>query len=396
MAAVRENQALNAIRTIAALIVVVGHVRSNLLLPREALGGDRVSEVLYALTSLGNGAVMVFFVLSGYFVGGSVVRSWRQDSFHWERYTISRTLRLWLVLIPALVLTVVLDWIGRTAYPLNDKMAADAEIAEHSTVPIFLGNAFFLQAQVVPTYGSNGALWSLAFEFAYYLLFPLILIGVLGRGRSVLAWLGFAGVAAGVVLVSGPFVLALFGVWLLGALVAWQEAPIRDFVSALGGKMLGAARMVTVVVLVGCMGLDSWQSGGPDNIVLGSIATGAASTVLLCLLLTDWQPRNRAAAVALKYTGGYSHSSYSLYASHPPILTLMTAALIPVGAISTFAPDLLGWGLVVGYTLVLVVCGWVFARLTERHNDTLRRAIFRVCRLDREPAHAEKVSLTRR
>ena len=36
-------------------------------------------------------------------------------------------------------------------------------------------NAFFLQTIVGPTFGSNGPLWSLAYEWWYYVLFPLAL-----------------------------------------------------------------------------------------------------------------------------------------------------------------------------------------------------------------------------
>jgi hypothetical protein len=36
-------------------------------------------------------------------------------------------------------------------------------------------NAFFLQTIAGPTFGSNGPLWSLAYEWWYYVLFPLVL-----------------------------------------------------------------------------------------------------------------------------------------------------------------------------------------------------------------------------
>ena len=52
------------------------------------------------------------------------------------------------------------------------------------TWPVLAANALFLQTIVaarnaphpVPTFGSNGALWSLSYEFWYYLAFPLLVL----------------------------------------------------------------------------------------------------------------------------------------------------------------------------------------------------------------------------
>ena len=48
---------------------------------------------------------------------------------------------------------------------------------------ILFSNIFFLQGIYTPTFGTDGALWSLANEFWYYLLFPLGLIAL--RSRAV-------------------------------------------------------------------------------------------------------------------------------------------------------------------------------------------------------------------
>ena len=49
-----------------------------------------------------------------------------------------------------------------------------------------MGNLFFLQTIFVPPFGSNAPLWSLSFEFWYYLLFPLCLFA-LSRGNQVVS-----------------------------------------------------------------------------------------------------------------------------------------------------------------------------------------------------------------
>src|SRR4051794_10213043 len=102
---VTTNRALNVLRAAAAITVCVGHVRAYLLKPLEGNDFGAITSVMYALTSLGHGAVMVFFVLSGYFVGGSVLRGQARGTFRWSTYLTARTLRLWLVLGPAPCLT---------------------------------------------------------------------------------------------------------------------------------------------------------------------------------------------------------------------------------------------------------------------------------------------------
>jgi peptidoglycan/LPS O-acetylase OafA/YrhL len=215
-----ENHALNALRTIAALVVVVGHIRGWLFVPLAHTPDTLGYRIVYAATSLGNGAVLVFFVLSGYFVGGGVIGTVRRNQFSWARFANARLTRLWIVLLPALALTWCLDTIGIHAFPTSVRFDHGSEVVHHSGFLTFVGNAGFTQTSLVPTFGSNGSLWSLAYEASYYLLFPVLLLLVLRRGP---AWERVAGAVAGAatIAIGGAHVLLLFPVWLLGALIAY-------------------------------------------------------------------------------------------------------------------------------------------------------------------------------
>ena len=50
----------------------------------------------------------------------------------------------------------------------------------HLDAATFWGNLVFLQTILVPTYGTNALLWSLANEFWYYMLFPLLAVLIHG------------------------------------------------------------------------------------------------------------------------------------------------------------------------------------------------------------------------
>ena len=60
------------------------------------------------LANLGNDAVMVFFVLSGFVI--AYVADKKEKTFH--DYALSRLARLYSVAAPALALTVVVDYVG--------------------------------------------------------------------------------------------------------------------------------------------------------------------------------------------------------------------------------------------------------------------------------------------
>lgn len=147
--------------------------------------------------------MVVFFVLSGALVGGSVLRSVATDTWSWNDYLIRRLSRLYIVLIPALLLVLVWDCLGATLFSAPwtylDVMSA-VTVGEHTLIVhnqgvlAYLGNATFLMTIYVPVLGSNGALWSLSNEFWYYILFPCLVLAVAQR-RNSLRSLGYIALA---------------------------------------------------------------------------------------------------------------------------------------------------------------------------------------------------------
>jgi peptidoglycan/LPS O-acetylase OafA/YrhL len=64
------------------------------------------------MSGYGSHGVTIFFILSGLFIGYSVINQVQRKSFSWKSYLGRRLIRLWIVLIPALVLTAILDYFG--------------------------------------------------------------------------------------------------------------------------------------------------------------------------------------------------------------------------------------------------------------------------------------------
>src|ERR1035438_1552489 len=105
---------LDLLRGLAALLVCAGHLRAFLFVHfGEVKSPGAFDRLFYLGTGLSHQAVVIFFVLSGYLVGGSVFSAYQAGRWSWPNYALRRMSRLWVVLLPALVLTLALDSLGR-------------------------------------------------------------------------------------------------------------------------------------------------------------------------------------------------------------------------------------------------------------------------------------------
>lgn len=359
----------DVIRFIAASLVVIDHLRDMAWLTWPELAHpSAVYRPVYFLTGFGASAVTVFFVLSGYWIGQSVFRRMDRERF-WADYMVDRLARLWIVVLPALLLGGLCDAIGRYALhaPLHmgtsGALTLTSDIAARLGPLSALGNAAFVQTVFVDVYGSNGSLWSLSNEFWYYIWFPALLLAVRHRRVSLpLLGLGIA--------VAGPHLLPGFAVWLLGALLAWLDragpVPGRRWpVWALAPALLLFVGVTSAVRLKLVPGLDGLSEG--------------VAFALLAWSLLRCDPRPLALAAPLARLG--ADSSFSLYAIHMPLMALGVALLAPGGRVAPSLPGVLA--LAAGYA-ALVLVAYAFALLTERNTGGLRTALRR--RLSRQPA----------
>jgi peptidoglycan/LPS O-acetylase OafA/YrhL len=185
---------LDALRALAALMVFIYHL-SYLGYAGRALPAE-----------VGRLGVLVFFVMSGYVIA-YVTECKHRDLQH---YMNARFARLFYVFLPALLLTVVCDALGReldsalyTRYP--DVYEARAWLR----LPFFIG-FLFENALFSLRWFSNGPMWSIAYEFWYYALY-----GVLAytSGQRRLALLASA------LLLAGWKIMLLAPVWWAGVLL---------------------------------------------------------------------------------------------------------------------------------------------------------------------------------
>lgn len=188
---------LDAIRFAAAFAVVLNHLSlspiTNAVIPKP-------------LAIYGSAAVTIFFLLSGYVI--SYVTETRERNA--IPYSISRISRLYSVVVPALILTLLLDHFGGL---LNPAFYLDSRIMpKPSSVAGYVSSFFFVNEYQVFGFhgispGSNAPYWSLSFEATYYALAGLMLFG-----KRLWALVGTVAILA----LAGPTIAVLFPIWIAG------------------------------------------------------------------------------------------------------------------------------------------------------------------------------------
>ena len=370
---------LDLSRWLAAFVVVIGHLRNPLFIGYGDLAaGDRNPVVLgwYFVTGWATEAVLVFFVLSGFLVGGRGIERLRTGRFDVYGYAADRFARIYIGFFPALLLGAALDfagqrWFGWTG--LWDHGSAlirnnfpDHAFTETLSLANGLANAAMLQSFHAEPLGSNMPLWSLSYEFWFYTLFGCLAAALAGRGAR--RWAA-VGVAVVVAVAIGPKLLFLAGVWAMGA----AAFLVR-------GRALRRPWLSLAVFVASLVVSRLWR-GEPGMAVWAAIALDHLVGLAFAWTLLSWRERPlgllRRAAPFNRYVADFS---YSLYLIHFPLMLFVVAGLASLLGLSQlpagFSPtDPVGVGLYAAAIAIIVPTALGFAMLTERNTPRLRAAL---------------------
>jgi peptidoglycan/LPS O-acetylase OafA/YrhL len=368
------SDSLDLIRALAACAVMVGHLRALFFVDfRQLLHKSWPLEALYFLTGFGHQAVIVFFVLSGFLISSTVIRSRVLGKWSWRDYAVNRATRLYVVLIPGLLLGLFWDrlgsWLfaakGIYARPLSD--LGPAVPLQNLTPGNFLGNLFFLQTIFCDAFGSNGPLWSLANEFWYYVLFPVALAAGLAwaRRRLYLA-MPLTCLAIFIGAFIGRGILISFLIWLAGCglVLLYSRVQVRSkfaalsllcFTSVLSGVMFAVARVLQ------------------RNPLLSDLEVGFVFTLFLFAVLQIAVRRNPSPYSALVHR--FAGFSYSLYVLHFPFVLFFRTWLVPVERWQPTPARLLCAASIGAGSLLFA---WLVSLVTEAKTDVARVQLSRL------------------
>lgn len=368
---------LDMARWMAAAIVLLGHLRDPLFLGYGAVAAaDRTVWVMvwYFVTGWFGEAVIVFFVLSGYLVGGLSLAKMQARRFDPGAYAIDRFTRLYLPFLPAVLLTVLLDAVGASAFasaglyddsqPMLATKLPFGPLAALATPENFFATLAMLQHFVLPPYGSNQPLWTIAAEFWFYVVFGAA--ACLGAGSRRRGMILAIVVLIAVFLLLGarfPYYLGLWTIGMASALVPWRRLEWPWLSLTLFVAVLVAARL-NVALLQQVAFVQPIRDYG----------VALAFAWLLVSMRGVRSPLLLAMAGVNRFMAGFS---FSLYLVHFPLLLFLLGALhgtgwfpgIATGYRPTDPEGLWAYGLV---TAGILVVAWLFAQATEARTPAAR------------------------
>lgn len=378
VASLREKKAsihLDFLRSLAALQVFISHIRTQFFVDYQDISSPSIAlKVLYFSTGLGAESVIIFFVLSGLLISCSVLRAKRKGNFTWKHYLINRLSRLYIVLLPALLLTFFWDSLGLAIFGSGDDSVYGGKLLEASRVTYhisdkidlvtFLGNLSFLNGILVNEFGSNEPVWSLTYEFWYYMLFPCLVLFLAkdkeGKKSRIFHLIIFLVIFASV----GTKIRGYFLIWLMGALIALAK-PSAFLRNRLPLFIATSAAWLFMLISLLIARFDF------VNMTISDFLVGIASTVLIYVLLHDVSSSYKE-EIYKKFACKVSDFSYTLYLVHLPIVAFIRACFIRD---VRWQPDAVHLILMAAICAFVLAYAYVIAQLTEAKTGQFRNAI---------------------
>ena len=359
---------LDFIRTVAAWAVMWSHLRSLFFEDMPAVHSKNVLvKLFYLVTGFGHQSVIVFFVLSGFLVSSAALARLAVGRLSLRDYGIDRLSRLWVVLIPGLLLGCGWDRLGLLLFGHSGLYARPIEaiggavVVARMSFTTFLGNSLFLQNILCQPFGSNGPLWSLTNEFWYYVLFPLLLLAcVAAISRKWKSALGLFCITIAVLLFLTPQIRESFLIWLSGCALVFIYAhalPRR--------KNTGIMLFTACLTLCGALGVTRLLHNHEfaSNLLLGVVFTGFLYAVLQSSKEIPKQ-------VYANYAKNFAGFSFSLYVLHFPFLLFLKGWLLPNKRWQPDLPHFLDGMLI---SVAALSFAWCCSLVTERNTDFVRQ-----------------------
>ena len=300
---------ISVLRGLAAFVVATAHLRAAMYPAlREVVDPPLWFQGLAFLSGFAHQAVLVFFVISGWLVGGSLLNRIAEPHAV-VNYAVDRVTRLWTVLIPTFLLTLAIAFgIGVASLDGIDFSSA----GPYSALTMG-GNLIGLQRVLVPVFGGNFPLWSLANETWYYVMFPLLAVACISRDTS--TRLACAGALFLLGFMLPTAMVGYFLVWLLG--VAFSRIRIECGNALRWGLLVLTLAVTTYFRLTGELDAFELTTLGPDLIC------SLLYLALLSSLQFNASPTSRLAPRLRNSGKFFAEFSFSLYVLHVPLIGLL-------------------------------------------------------------------------
>lgn len=368
---------LNLSRWSAAFLVVISHVRYLILVNYpEVQAKTLFAKGFYFITGFGHEAVVVFFVVSGFLVGGLTLDRWRAQGPNLQAYAIARFSRIYVVLFPALIAGSAFDLIGlhwfndsqlytnSAQYHTNSLNKVIANAVDFRT---FFGNLLMMQGVLTGALGSNGPLWSLSYEWWYYCIFAMAAVALTTESRFTRVGCASAVLVMAVILPSQMLILG--SIWLFG-IVAYTWIKIGKLRPP---RSFGLGILILALIL-------SRISHNVDNLenheafAVSFLRDAALGIAYLFALVGISKSPNSPRFVAIN--ASLANFSFTLYLTHFPVLVFIVAVLYTIFGIGfQLQPSTPGLVYFLSAVIGLYFYCFTFSLCTERQTNLVRKKV---------------------
>lgn len=349
---------LDLFRGLASLVVVTTHCRTMLFVEYGLLpASDKTNAnlIFFFLTRVAHEAVLLFFVLSGFLVGGKVIQRLRAGTFDLKSYTLDRTVRIMLPLLSSLIIIIISNTVTGQKYSVVD----------------YLGNILSLQGILVPSV--SGPLWSLAYEVWFY-----VLMGGVGlwltTSKESYKYIGVLIIFINFLIFSCALKAPNLFIWLLGAVSVFY---VRKNNFLLFGSLVLLIAALTAYQFYGKE--SRTLDGGLFNSNRGLIAElciGIAMCVIVQQVIHR-APKSKLLISINKLGTKLADFSYTLYLTHLPIVYL----LIHFGFPKSKSINGVSIGYYISAIVISLISAYIiylgFEKRTKYVKDFLRRKLFK-------------------
>lgn len=339
---------LDLIRVISALLVVMVHVRCefiNTYTQLEVESQNLFTQFFFFANSFGTQAVLIFFILSGFLVGGRTIERILDKSVNLKDYIIDRSVRIFTPLIASIVLIVIIDQFTKTPHSIWE----------------LIGNLLGLQGVLVGDAG--GVFWTLAYEIWFYVLIGAIICLTISKNKS----LGFTSIFLALVVFANikTYLLFFLILGIIGYYLSKNKLP----------------KYIVYVSIIVC--ITSWilinfasETLVKDRLTFDlisiqslSLIFGASITIVISQIV-NIKPTGKLSKLD-KIGSKLSVFSYSLYITHYQCCRIMH--FIGVPKLSDVNISTILW--FVFEIICCIIFAYIFYLLTEKHTNKIKSII---------------------
>lgn len=312
--------------------------------------------IFYSVTRLGHEAVLIFFVLSGFLVGGRLIERLREGTYNVKSYIIDRCVRILLPLISALILIAIVNYI--------------TDNPNHITISDYIGNLFSLQGIYVKA--ASGPLWSLSYEVWFYILAGAVAVTITSKNQQYVRYSLLTAFIASLVFTKLNAIYLI--IWAMGA-IAYSSANVnRKRVILYGSFILMILSIIALQVTSGSQLPTSIEKYLPTT---NRNALQVWFGIFCCIYIRQImlsRPKYRLTNKIEHIGTKLAAFSYTLYLTHIPVMRLMEYLGIPCRSAIVDLDSVLVYIFAIVVSLITAYCiYWCFEKRTQQVKGFIKK-----------------------